>query len=348
MEQPIRHHAYEMKQAVLNERIRDLMHAAGNPPEAKFLTEMIVTALKMGEDEMERGDIKMINTAMKELRYALKVFYPYANTNKVAIFGSARTPRDHPDYKQAREFARIIVKEGWMVITGAASGIMRAGNEGAGRANSFGVNIKLPFEQNANPEIFGDPKLINFKYFFTRKLIFVASSEATVLCPGGFGTHDEGFETLTLVQTGKAAPRPIICMDPPGSRYWSSWRNFLETQLVTRGMIDPDDIGLIHFTHNPQDAVNVIKAFYRNFHSQRYIGHRLILRIKKPLIAKKLQTLNRRYADILTKGKIRQFMKPFAEEENEKDTFHLARLAMYFNRHKYARLKAMIDEINEE
>jgi len=191
-------HRYSTKIPILDKKVHELIEMAGGSTNADLLEEMIVTSLKAREDDLSRGDIKMMNTAMKELRYALKVFYPYAHIRKVAIFGSARTPKKSEEYNQARMFARAIVKEGWMVITGASTGIMNAGNEGAGRINSFGVNIRLPFEQDANPVIADDPKLVSFKYFFTRKLIFIRESHATVLFPGGFGTHDESYETLTL------------------------------------------------------------------------------------------------------------------------------------------------------
>ncbi|HXV27371.1 MAG TPA: LOG family protein [bacterium] len=339
--------SYKTGRPSIDAAIHRLIQKAGSPAEAEFLEEIIVTALKVGEDEMERGDVKMINTTLKELRYALKVFYPFRHVRKVAIFGSARTPKNSPDYRIARDFAREIVRAGWMVITGASSGIMSAGNEGAGRANSFGVNIRLPFEQEANPVIANDPKLINFKYFFTRKLIFIRESDATVLCPGGFGTQDEGFETLTLVQTGKAAPRPIVCLDPPDSHYWQVWREFMEEQFVKRAMVDEEDLDLIHFTHDPKDAVRVITEFYRNFHSLRYIRDLLVMRIKKPLTDKQLLELNRRFKGILKKGKIEQQLHHFEEEENEPHTLDLARIILYFNRRHFANLKRLIDAINK-
>src|SRR3989338_245992 len=220
-------HTYNTGNRKLDAMIKKTIENAGGSPDADLLTDIMTTAIKLREDNLDRGDVRMMTTTLKELRYALKVFQPYRHVRKAAIFGSARTPPSSADYRQAHEFAQAIVDAGWMVVTGAASGIMSAGNEGAGRANSFGVNIRLPFEQEPNPTIANDPKLINFKYFFTRKLIFIKESDATVLCPGGFGTHDEGFETLTLVQTGKATPRPIVCLDPPNSKYWSSWKNFL-------------------------------------------------------------------------------------------------------------------------
>ncbi len=338
---------YKIGRPSIDNAIHRLVRMAGDTPENSFLEEMIVTVLKLGEDEMERGDVKMINSTLKELRYALKVFYPFRHVRKAAIFGSARTPKNSPDYQVARDFARQIVRAGWMVITGASSGIMSAGNEGAGRANSFGVNIRLPFEQEANPVMADDPKLINFKYFFTRKLIFIRESDATVLCPGGFGTHDEGFETLTLVQTGKTPPRPIVCLDPPKSHYWATWRNFLHEQLVDRGMVDEEDLSLVHFTHDPEDAVRVVAEFYRNYHSLRYIQDRLVMRIKKPLTDRQLVDLNRQFKGILRKGKIEQSLTHFEEEENEPYTLDLTRLAFYFNRRHFAVLKRLIDAVNK-
>ncbi|MDP3919186.1 MAG: LOG family protein [Candidatus Omnitrophota bacterium] len=322
---------------------------AGGSPHADLLEELMITVFKIRGESIERGDIKMLNTAFKELRYALKVFYPFRHVRKVAIFGSARTPKSSPQYKQARDFASMIVKDqGWMVITGASDGIMSAGNEGAGRLNSFGVNIRLPFEQDANPTIIDDPKLVNFKYFFTRKLIFMRESDATVLCPGGFGTHDEGFETLTLVQTGKTEPRPIICMDPPRSRYWKHWRDWVVTHLVQGKMVDAEDIDLIFFTHSAKDAVRKIADFYRNYQSMRYIGDRLILRIKKPLTERQLERLNGDYADIVKEGVIRQYDQPFKAEEGESpETLDLSRIAFHFNKRAHARLTRMIEDINK-
>ena len=313
-----------------------------------LLEEMVLTSFKACSEVSDRGDMKLLNTTTKELRYAFKVFQPYRNVRKVAIFGSARTPQSSADYKQASAFARQVVKKKWMVITGASDGIMHAGNEGAGRKNSFGVNIQLPFEQSANPIIDNDSKLVNFKYFFTRKLIFIRESDATVLCPGGFGTHDEGFETLTLIQTGKTSPRPVVCLDPPGSKYWSSWRTWLKMHLARNGLIDPDDIGLIDFTHSAEKAVEIVTNFYRNYHSIRYIRDLLVMRIKRPITGKKLDRLNRRFGKILKKGKIQQHENPFQEETNEHfDTQDLTRISFYFNRRSLALLKRMIEEINE-
>lgn len=338
---------YEPDNPDFERKIDELVKAVDAGARAPYIHDALVTALKFQEDNLELGDVKLLTVALKELRYAFKTFQPYRHIRKVAVFGSARTPQTSADYKQALKFSEAIVDAGWMVVTGAASGIMQAGNEGAGRENSFGVNIRLPFEQQANPHILDDRKLVNFKYFFTRKLIFIRETDATVLCPGGFGTHDEGFETLTLVQTGKTSPRPIICMDPKGSTYWDSWRKFLKKELAGRHMIDPDDLGLIHYTKDHHDAVRVITQFYRNYHSSRYIGDHLVMRIKVPLTKAKLKDLNKEFKRILAKGQIEQFSKPFPEEASDLHTEGLTRIGFYFNRRHFALMIRMIGRINE-
>ncbi len=332
----------------LDQLISELIEKAGGSPEKELLEEMITTVLRVRDEKVDRGDLKIINTAVKELRYAFKVFSPYRQIRKVAIFGSARTPKKDPLYHQTREFCHGIVKRGWMVITGGATGVMNAGNEGAGREKSFGMNIRLPFEQEANPIIAEDPKLINFKYFFTRKLMFLKESDATVLFPGGFGTHDEGFETLTLVQTGKTEPRPIVCVDPPGSYYWAEWRHFIEECLLREKMISPEDVQLITFTHDIHEAIEVIVKFYRNFHSLRFVGEKLVIRTHKALAPKAVERLNREFKGILQRGgKIKRLAKPLPEEDNEPDTHRLHRLMLDFNRCDFSRLKLLIDRINE-
>lgn len=330
----------------LDALIHQLVHEVGQGQNADLVEEMIATALKVYEEKLDRGDMKIINTAIKELRHSLHVFEPYRAIRKVTIFGSARTPRTDPNYQIAQKFARAIVQKDWMVITGAASGIMEAGNAGAGRKHSFGMNIRLPFEQDANPVMFHDPKLVTFKYFFTRKLMFLRESHATVLCPGGFGTHDEGFETLTLVQTGKTDPRAIVCLDAPGSTYWKDFRGFLEKHLAKTAMIHEGDIGLMHFTQDPEDAVKYILNFYRMYHSMRYIRDLLVIRIEKPLSDAQLDQLNRQFRHIVKKGKITQSLKPFEEEKNVPYTFHLTRLSFYFKKDCYTALNQMIHVIN--
>lgn len=339
---------YATGRTELDGLISDLIEKAGGSPEKKLLQEMMTTVIRLRDEEVGRGDLKIINTALKELRYANKVFSPYRQVRKVAMFGSARTPKNSKLYKQAREFARQMTHHGWMVITGGASGIMGAGNEGATPEKSFGMNIRLPFEQEANPIIAKDPKLINFKYFFTRKLFFLKESDATVLFPGGYGTHDEGFETLTLVQTGKTEPRPIVCIDPPGSHYWVSWKRFLEKSLFGHGMIDPEDLGLVTFTHDIETAVEAVTNFYHNFHSLRFVADLLVMRMLRPLSEDNMQRLNKEFRRIVRKGKIEIVKGPLAAEENEPETHGLARLVFDFNRRDFSVLRKMIDVINEE
>ncbi|MBI4115167.1 MAG: TIGR00730 family Rossman fold protein [Candidatus Omnitrophica bacterium] len=308
---------------------------------------MVTTVVRLRDEKVDRGDLKILNTAVKELRYSFKVFTPYRLIRKVAIFGSARTPKTTPAYKQAKEFAREITRRGWMVITGGSTGIMNAGNEGGGRDKSFGMNIRLPFEQEANPVIARDPKLINFKYFFTRKLMFLKESDATVLFPGGFGTHDEGFETLTLVQTGKTEPRPIVFVDPPGNDYWDTFRRFVEKGLLKEKMIDPEDLDLMTFTHDIQEAIQEVVGFYRNYHSLRFVGHKLVVRMQHSLEKGQLNRLNKNFQRIIQRGKIEAVRGPLQEEENEPETHKLERIVFEFNRKDFSLLRKMIDVINE-
>src|SRR3954464_207113 len=256
-----------------------LLEALADVPDGDMVGEIVANSLKLLRDQTNRGDIKLINKSFKELRYALKIFAPYRDVRKVSIFGSARTLEEHPDYMAAAAFARQMAKTGWMVITGAGGGIMAAGHGGAGADPSFGLAIRLPFEQKTNPFIENDPKLINFKYFFTRKLMFVRSSHAIALFPGGFGTMDEGFEVLTLVQTGKSVPMPIVFIDRPGGDYWQSWQDYVIKQLLGRGLIGEDDLHLYKITDNVDDAVAEVRDFFKNYHSVRYARDELIIRL---------------------------------------------------------------------
>ena len=325
--------------------IAQLIEMEGGSPNADIIQDIMTSACGLIQDRTSRGDLKIVSAALMELRHAFKVFSPYRHVPKVTIFGSARMTPDRPEYMQAVLFARRIAQEGFMVITGAGPGIMQAGHEGAGREMSFGVNIRLPFEQMANPVIVDDPKLINFKYFFTRKLSFVKETSAIVLFPGGFGTHDEGFEALTLMQTGKSHPMPLIYMDPVGDPYWDEWEAYVDRQLVQRGMVAAEDKHLFTVTDDIERAVREIKCFYDVFHSVRYVRDTLVLRIKRNLSADRLNFLNERYADILQSGRIEQRGR-FPQEANEPDIAHLPRLAMKFDRHHFGRLRELIDDIN--
>src|SRR6476620_6034022 len=255
---------YRTGDAELDQKIADLIADLGNVHDTDLVFELMVSAVRLGRDRASRGDLKMANAALKEMRYAFTVFEPYRSARKAAIFGSARTTRDDPLYHQAAALAQGLADIDWMVITGAGPGIMEAGIEGAGAANSFGVSIRLPFEAATTQFLADDPKLVNFRYFFTRKVTFVKEAHAFVLLPGGFGTLDEGFELLTLVQTGKAPPAPIILLDVPGGTFWLSWMQVVERELRARGYISPDDVSLFTITDNVAAVLDEITTFYKN------------------------------------------------------------------------------------
>jgi uncharacterized protein (TIGR00730 family) len=311
----------------------------------ELIEELIITVLKMGRDKMGTGDLKLMNRSLKELRYAAKVFAPYRDVRKVVIFGSARTAPTEPAAQQAEEFGRQMVAHQFMVITGGGDGIMGAAQRGAGRENSFGLNIRLPFEQRANEVIHGDPKLINFNYFFTRKLNFVKETHAVALFPGGFGTLDEGFEALTLMQTGKGLIIPIVLIDQPNGSYWESWKRFLTEHLLKQGLISEDDFNFIKIVHNVEEAVGEILLFYRNYNSSRWVGSQLVIRIHKALKEIALDDINHRFTDLLREGKIVQ-SGALPQEQNQPDLANLPRLILTPHRHEFGRYRQLIDAIN--
>jgi uncharacterized protein (TIGR00730 family) len=305
------------------------------------------TADKLLRDGATRGDVKLLSTALKELRYSFKIFTPYRHLRKVTIFGSARLPATHPAYAQAVEFSKRIAQSGWMVITGAASGIMEAGHVGAGRENSIGVNILLPFEQEANPIIRGDLKLMHLKYFFTRKLLFVKESDAIALFPGGFGTQDECWEALTLVQTGKSHIFPIVMVDEAGGDYWAHWQRYVTDVLLPRGLISPADLSLYKVTDSVEEATQEILTFYRVYHSMRYVGGDLVLRLQRRLPDALLERIREEFAGIVVAGTFEQ-TEALAAEANDTNAAHLPRLRFRFDRKNLGRLRQLIDLINRE
>lgn len=314
---------------------------------AALIAEIKETADKLNRDQASRGDLKILSRAMKELRYAFKVFTPYRNIKKVTVFGSARTPPSHPDFQASLEFGQQMAELGWMVVTGAGGGIMEGAHIGAGTAMSMGVNIMLPFEQEANPVINNDSKLVTFRYFFTRKLMFVKEVHAVVLFPGGFGTQDELFEVLTLVQTGKRDMMPIVCVDHPGGTYWSNWFEFVRQELLERELISPRDLSLVRLTDDVNVAVEEVVKFYSNYHSMRYIRDLLVLRVHKPVTDTLLTRLNDEFSGILLGGKIER-TDTHSFEFEDADTRDLPRIGLRFNRRDAARLREMIDVINQE
>jgi uncharacterized protein (TIGR00730 family) len=313
-----------------------------------LIREMITAAMYLPTDGLDRGELKILNSTVKEFRYSFKVFERYADRRKVSIFGSARTPPDSAVYQHAKRFAAELAHRGFMVITGAGPGVMRAGNEGAGREHSFGVNIRLPFEQEPNDIIAGDDKLINFKYFFTRKLSFIKESDAIVLFPGGFGTLDEGFETLTLLQTGKCDPLPVVMMDVPQGTYWTEFDTYVRTVLLRKQLISPADLNLYRYTTDVDKAVAEIEGFYRNYHSLRYVDDLVILRLSKRPTPELIARLTADYQDILAPGASFQIAPgPHPAERNEApDVLALPRITFHFLRRQFGRLRRLIDEIN--
>jgi uncharacterized protein (TIGR00730 family) len=313
---------------------------------AALMRELMTGLLKLHEAQLDLLDVKIVNRAVKELRHAFGVFHGYRDRKKVSIFGSARTPSDDPNYQLAHQFSQAIVRAGFMVITGGADGIMRAAQEGAGREHSFGVNIMLPFEQGPNSTIADDPKLVTFKYFFTRKLMFQKEANAIALFPGGFGTHDEGFEILTLAQTGKSDPQPIVCLQAPGCDYWDDWAAFITRQLLRRKLINEEDLALFTIVTSADEAVSHILRFYRRYHSMRFVGRQLAMRLKQAVSTEQLEQIRERFSDILSDGTFEQ-SGPLQEELDEPAIRELPRLVFNFNRRSAGRLRHLIHHLND-
>ncbi|MFA5975839.1 MAG: LOG family protein [Elusimicrobiota bacterium] len=328
-------------------RMDELIDLA-KPPEVDednrdLVRQIMVTALKTENSNLSRGDAKILSRAIRELRYGFRIFKDYRDRRKVTIFGSARTSKTDPDYKQALQFAKLMAKNGFMTITGAGPGIMQAGNEGAGKNNSFGINIRLPYEQSANEFINKDPRFIDCRFFFTRKLMFVKETSAVAFFPGGFGTHDEAMESLTLVQTGKSDPMPIVFVDAPGGNYWRDWQRYIEGQLLKRKKISPEDMSLYKITDNVDEAVAEILHFYRNYHSLRFVNDQLVIRTLKPTPSALLKELNAEFKSICAEGTILA-TPPFPEE---RDHLQLPRIAFAFNRLNFGRLRQLINRLND-
>ena len=328
-----------------DQRIHQLVKDWGAEKSPELIEELIMTALKMARDKMGTADLKLMNRSLKEMRYAAKVFSGYREVRKVCVFGSARTLPTEPEFQVAEEFARLMVAEKYMVITGGGDGIMGAAQRGAGRENSFGLNIRLPFEQRANETIHGDSKLINFNYFFTRKLNFVKETHALALFPGGFGTMDEGFEALTLMQTGKARIIPVVFVDRPNGTYWETWMKFLNEHLYKLGLIGEEDFYLFRIVHDAREAVQEILHFYKNYQSTRWVGDQLVIRISHRLRSSALEDLNQKFADLIRAGEIVQGTA-LRQEKNEPGIWDLPRLILTPHRRAFGRFRQLIDAIN--
>ncbi len=331
----------------VDEAIDNLIALADGIQRPEYIREMIIAALKAGQEDDESADLKLMNTTLKEMRFTSKVFGPYRNVRKVTVFGSARTKPHEPIYEMAKLFGQKLAEAGYMVITGGGGGIMQAANEGAGTEHSFGVNIRLPFEQRPNPVIEGNPRLITYKYFFNRKVAFLKEADAVALFPGGFGTLDEAMETLTLVQTGKRNPLPLVLVDDPTCPYWTEFIRFMEEGLLTRDYINKADLALFERVDSIESAVAKINRFYSRYHSMRYVDGQLVFRITSQLGAEHIRKLTERFHDILLPGGVIAPSAALPAELEDADVVHLPRLVIDFNRKDFGRLRSLIDAINE-
>ena len=311
----------------------------------RYTQEIIAIAEQFEAEQTALGDVKIAAGALREMRQAFKLFSAYHGVRKVSTFGSARTREGDPVFRLAQDFARRIADRGYMVITGAGPGIMEACQRGAGRARSFGINITLPFEQAANAEIRDDPKFMSFHYFFTRKLFFLKEADAIVLFPGGFGTHDEGLETLTLLQTGKMQPLPLVFLDRPRGTYWKTWQRYVEDHMLRRAMIQEEDLALFKVINDIDAAVEEITTFHRVYHSSRYVRDRFVIRLNRWLPKELVAELAVEFADIIIEGGMEQ-RRAFGIEKDDAAVFHLPRLAFRFNRINFGRLRMLIDRLN--
>lgn len=335
----------ETQEDAIQERIKELISLSGGSQdtfESDLVSQLMHTSLKMLTEGHDIGQLKLITRALKEMRYAYRIFNKYGGARRVSIFGSSRTPEDHPDYLLAKHFSSLMEDEGWMCITGAANGIMKAGHEGSKRESSFGLSIKLPFESSSNPIIEGDPKLIIFRYFFTRKLMFMSHSDAVVAFPGGFGTMDELFEALTLLQTGKANIMPIVLLEGKGREYWKNWEHYVLENFLKNGWISAEDRHLYYIATSADDARLHIQKFYKRYHSSRYVKDHLVLRLNEPLHPDQVDLLNEKFSSMVQSGRI-DLCLPFPEESDHLD---LPRIAFHHTRRQFGLVRALIDQIN--
>lgn len=331
----------------MDDSIDRMIELAGGINNTEIIREMILTALKAGQENYEKADLKLMNSTLKEMRFTSKIFGPYRNKRKVTVFGSARTQPGDPVYKMAHLFGQKLVEAGYMVITGGGGGIMQAVNEGAGPEHSFGVNIQLPFEQRPNPTLEGNPRLITYKYFFNRKVAFLKEASAVALFPGGFGTLDEAMETLTLIQTGKHNPLPLVLLDEPGGTYWARWIKFFHEELQAEGYINASDFYILERVDSVDSAVERINRFYKRYHSQRFVDKKLVIRLSSSISEQAVHELNERFRDILLpQGRI-CLSCPLPAEEDEPELAGFPRLVIDFNRKDFGILRKLIDALNE-
>jgi hypothetical protein len=337
--------SFKKSNGAIDEAIDTLIQEAGDVHHPAIIREMIIAALKAGQDIDYLADLKLFNNTMKEMRYTTKVFAPYRGRKKVTIFGSARTEPQETAYQKCVSFSKLLASRGYMIITGGGGGIMQAGNEGAGSENSFAVNIRLPFEQAPNPVMQSNPRLITYKYFFTRKVAFVKEADAVAVFPGGFGTLDEAMEVFTLIQTGKTSPIPLVLIDDEDN-YWESWFEFMKFSLLGKGLISAEDFSIFTITKDAEEAAQVIDDFYRNFHSMRFIDENLVIRLNKELTPAQIDELSNEFPEIRKAGTIIECCHPLPEEVDEPDLMVLPRILLRFDHKHYGLLIAFIRRIN--
>jgi uncharacterized protein (TIGR00730 family) len=331
----------------VDEQLEALLDALGTTANRDQLLDLLTTVVRLANDGADRLDLKITNAALREMREGFEVFAPYRDVRKITMFGSARSLPSDPLYAQARDLAGVLARHGWSTVTGAGPGIMAAGLEGAGPEHSFGINIRLPFEQEANEFIASDPKLVSMKYFFTRKLLLIKESDGFAVLPGGFGTLDEEFELLTLLQTGKAAPAPNVLLDVPGGTYWGAWESWVRSELEARRLIGPRDRSLYLITDSVEEAAAEILGFYRNYHSMRFVGPTLVIRLQARPTDAELARLSTTFGDICTTGGIEALSGPLPAEARTEDHPDLPRISLRFDRVSYARLRLLINALNQ-
>lgn len=325
--------------------IKQLLETVGDIHHPNIAREMILAVLKIGQEVDYLADLKLINRTLREMRFTARVFGPYRHRKKVTIFGSARTEEQDEMYQKCLRFSRSLADKGYMIITGGGPGIMQAGNEGAGSENSFAVNIRLPFEQRPNPVMYRNPRLITYKYFFNRKVAFVKESDAIVVFPGGFGTLDEAMEAFTLVQTGKTSPKPLILIDDANG-YWEQFLDFVKQSLLVKGFISGEDFSIFDITKDEQEAIRVIETFYRVYHSMRFVEHRLVIRLNRPITPEQITTLEEEFPELLRGDDRIICCEPLPEEADEPDLAALPRISLVFDHHHYGLLMAFINRLN--
>lgn len=335
----------DLKDDLVQQTIKNLMEMCGSSNSAftsELVGQMIESSLKLLTEDYDTGQIKLMNRALREMRHAYRIFNKFKHSRCISIFGSARTPEEHPDYLAAKDFSKKIAEKGWMCITGAANGIMKAGLEGPKRDSSFGLSIRLPFEVPTNSMIDGDPKLIVFRYFFTRKLMFLTHSDAAAVFPGGFGTLDELFEILTLIQTGKTSIMPLVLVEGTNGKYWKDWKHYVDEHLMANGWISPEDENLFYIAKSVDDAIQHVQHFYQRYHSSRYVLDKLVIRLSQEISDEQIAVLNRDFSSIVATGKIEKS----AALPQESDFLELPRLIFNHTNSHFGTLRKMIDRIN--